>query len=122
CRDHFGDLAVHVNAPDPAAAHLSHNFENPSQRYAFATEDVALSGTSALHGKDQPFGSVAHIDEIHDKIEMQLETPAEKIPEHRRRRRHVVIVGPDRHRGTAYDERVYGCGRLHSESIRAHFR
>ena len=30
CRDHFGDLDVHVNAPDATSADLSHEFENPS--------------------------------------------------------------------------------------------
>ena len=76
CRDHFGDPAVHLNAPSPTAADLSHEFENPSQRHAFATENIAMSGPSALHGKDQPFGGVAHVDEVHDKIKMQLKTPA----------------------------------------------
>ena len=76
CRDHFGDLAVHVNAPDATAADLSHEFENLSQRHAFAAENVAMSSVSALHGKDQPFGGVAHIDEVHDKIKMQLKTSA----------------------------------------------
>src|SRR5947207_11233528 len=55
CRDHFSDPAVHLNAPDATAADLSHEFENPSQRHAFATENVAMSGVPALHGKDQPF-------------------------------------------------------------------
>ena len=35
-----------------------------------------MSSLSALHGKDQPFGGVAHIDEVHDKIKMQLKASA----------------------------------------------
>ena len=35
-----------------------------------------MSSLSAFHGKDQPFGGVAHIDEVHDKIKMQLKTSA----------------------------------------------
>ena len=30
CRDHSGDLAVHVNAPDTTSADISHEFENLS--------------------------------------------------------------------------------------------
>ena len=30
CSDHFGDLAVHLNAPDATAADIPHEFENPS--------------------------------------------------------------------------------------------
>jgi hypothetical protein len=81
-----------------------------------------MSSLSVLHGKDQPFGGVAHIDEVHDKIKMQLKASLEKIPEHCRRRRNVVIVRPDRHGGTADHHRIPGCGRLHGEPVGEHFR
>src|SRR5207244_10573915 len=71
---------------------------------------------------DQPVGGVEHIDEVHDKIKMQLKTSAEKIPEHRRRRGNVVVVRPDEYSGTDDDHRVSGCGRLHREPVREHFR
>ena len=35
-----------------------------------------MTGVPALHGKQQPFGGVAHIDEVHDKIKMQLKAAA----------------------------------------------
>ena len=37
--------------------------------------DVRLS---SLHGKDQPGGNIAHINEIHDEIQIKLQTLAEK--------------------------------------------
>ena len=53
---------------------------------------------------------------------MQLKASVEKIPEHCRRRRNVVIVRPDRHGGTADHHWVSGCGRLHREPVGEHFR
>ena len=79
CRNDLRDLAVDVDTPNATAADLSHDFENPPQRDAFTAEDVAMSRLPALHGKDQPFRGVAHIDKIHDKIKMQLMPPAEEI-------------------------------------------
>src|SRR6266508_1766394 len=38
-RDHFSDLAVHLNAPDATAADLSHEFENFFFNDAATTEN-----------------------------------------------------------------------------------
>lgn len=81
-----------------------------------------MSSLSAFHGKHQPFGGVAHIDEVHGKIKIQLKTSAEKMPEHRHRRGDVVVTRPDGHGGTANNHRISGCRRLRSEPIGEHFR
>ena len=57
-----------------AAADIRHDPQNLLQRDAFAAENVAMSDLSALHGKDQPGGDIAHIDEVHDEIEIQLKS------------------------------------------------
>ena len=81
-----------------------------------------MSGLSALHGKDQPGGNIAHIDEVHDEIEIQLQPRAEEMPEHRRRRRHIMVMRPDRHGGAANHDRKSGRRRLHRVALGEQFR
>ena len=81
-----------------------------------------MSGLSTFHGEDQACRDIAHVDEIDDKIEIKLETLAEKVPQHGHRRGKIVVIGPDRHRGTADDHRKTGCRGLHRDLIGKHFR
>ena len=81
-----------------------------------------MSSLSAFHGKDQPFGDIANIDEVHGEIEIQLKTAAEKMAEHRHRRSDIVVIGPDGHRRTGNNHRISGRRDLHSESFGEHFR
>jgi hypothetical protein len=71
------------------------------QRDAFAPENVAMSNLPALHRKNQARPDIAHVDEVHDEIEIQVKTPAKEVPEHRCRRSKVVIVCSDWHRRSA---------------------
>src|SRR3981189_4011336 len=105
-----------------AAPDRRHKPENPLQRDTFAAENVAMSDLSTFHDKNQGRCGVAHVDEVHDEIEIQLKTPAKKVPEHRRWWRMVVIMGSDWHCRTANDQRKTRCRSLHGELFREHFR
>ena len=72
---------------------------------------------SAFHGKNEPRRNIAHVDEVHDEIEIQLNAPAEKVPEHRRRRSEVVIMRSDRHCRSANHHRKTGCRSLQSRVV-----
>src|SRR5438046_532855 len=60
-------------------------------------ENVAMSDPPAFHGKNQAPGHVAHVDEVHNEVEIQAKTPAKKMPQHRRRRSKVVVTGSNWH-------------------------
>ena len=66
---------------------------------------IAVGRNGETVDEDTPFnwsdeagGYIAHVDEIDDEIEIQMEPPVKKMLEHRGRRRQIVIVRPDRHR------------------------
>ncbi|HLH94316.1 MAG TPA: hypothetical protein VKW08_04290 [Xanthobacteraceae bacterium] len=75
-----------------------------SQPQVLATEYVALTDPPALHDQDQTRGDIAYINNVQNGIHIQLEPPAEKIPDHFRRRRQFVIVGPNGHRRVGNDD------------------
>ncbi len=81
-----------------------------------------MADLSAFHGEDQARCDVAHVDEIHDEIEIELKTLAEKTPDHCRRRCKVMVVRSDRHCWTADNNWKAGRGGLHRQSFGEQFR
>ena len=76
---------------------------------------------SALHGEDQARCRIAHVDQI-QQIDIELKTLAEEMPEHGSWWREIAVVWPDRHGGTADDDRKTGRRGLHRAPFRKHFR
>ena len=79
CSGNFGNSAANLKAASAAATDRFHEFENLCQLDGFAAQDIAMSGLSAFHRQNQPFGDIAHIDEVNGEIEIQLKTTIEKM-------------------------------------------
>ena len=82
-----------------------------------------MTDPSFFHRKNEADRNIPHIDKVQDKIEIQLKSSAfEKVSKHGGRRRQIVIVRTDRHRGATDDHRKTVCGSLQRQPIREHFR
>src|SRR3974377_1320411 len=77
------------NADRPAAADNADDSEKLFQRDIFTTENVALTGLRAFHGKKQTHCDIADVDKVHDEIQVDLNTSAKKILQHQGRRREI---------------------------------
>ena len=122
CGGSFRDTAGNRNQHAAATADVSHELKNSLQRDGFTAENVAVSNLSTFHRQDQAGGGIAHVDQVHGKIDVELKSPAEKMPEHGGGWREIAIVRPDWHGGAADDDRKTGCRGLHREPVRQHFR
>src|SRR5450755_3196352 len=105
----FRDPGGDRNEEITAAAVFCHDAKYLLQRDAFAAENVAMPNLPTLHGQYQAGCDVAHVDKVHDEIEIQVKTPVEKMLEHRDGRSEVMIVKPDGHGRRADDDRKAGC-------------
>ena len=98
-----------------AAADRRHKPKNCPERDAFAAENVAMPNTSAVHGKNKARRHIANIDQVHHEIEIQLNTPANEVAEHGRRRSEATIMRSNRHCRSANHHRQARCRRLQHE-------
>ena len=64
-----------------------------------------MPGSPAFHRENQARRDIADVDEIHDEIEIQVQTSAKKMPKHRGRRSEIVVMRSDWHRRCADDQR-----------------
>ena len=118
----FRDSGRDRNQEMTAAAIFRDQAQHLLQRDAFAAENIAMPDLPPLHGKHQARRDVAHVDQIDNEIEIQLQTLVEKMPEHGDRRRQVMIVRPDRHGRRADDDRKTGGRGFHRALLRQHLR
>ena len=75
-----------------------------------------------FHRQNEACGDIAHVNKVDDEIEIQLKTPAKKVPEHRDRWRQVVIMRPNWHGRTRNDHRKSGGRSLQGQLFREQFR
>ena len=68
----FSYGAGNSNAPATATADLCYELENLLELNALASENIAMSELSPFHGKDQSRGNIAHVNEVHDEIQIEL--------------------------------------------------
>src|SRR5215813_14766099 len=79
------------NAHRAAAADHANDGEDFFFYNAATTENVALPGLPAFHGKKQPHCDIADVDKVHDEIQVDLNTSAKKILQHQGRRREIPV-------------------------------
>ena len=107
----LGNLAGNDDRILPPAAHRRHHPQDLAEPHAIAAEDVALADAAALHRQHQAHGDVADVDEVDQEVEMRLHLLLQEVPQHRGRRRQIVVGGADRHGRRADHEReARGCG------------
>src|ERR1700685_1692079 len=104
------------------AADCGYHLQNSLHRDAFATKHVAMSNLSALHRENKARCDIPHVDQVHNKIEIQMNAPVEEMPKHRGRRSEVLIMRPDGHRGCTNHHRKTGCSRLGGKPLGEHLR
>src|SRR5215212_9388307 len=104
------------------AARCPKQTKNIPQPETLATKKVAMADLAALHRQDQTRRDVTYVNKVHDKVEIQLHSSVQEMPEHRCWRRKVMVVRPDRHRRRADDYRKSRFGSLQRQSFREQFR
>jgi hypothetical protein len=108
----FGERAGNWNEQLPAAAGR-HQRENLFQRDTVAAENIAVPETSFFHRKNEADRNIAHVDEVHDEIQIHSkESAAEKMLQHGGRRCQILVVRSDRHRRTTDNHGKTGCRGL----------
>lgn len=122
-RGELGDLSGHDDRKLPAAAHRRHHPQDVAERDAVAAENVALADAAAFHGQHEAHGDVADVDQVDQEVEMRLHLLLEEVPQHRGRRRQIVVGSADGHGRRADHEREARgrrlCGMMLGERLRS---
>src|SRR5882724_966387 len=121
-RRDFGDPGGNRDEDRPAAADRAHEPKYVFHPDALAAEDVALPDPSALHREDEAGCHIAHIDKVHDEIEVQMKPAVEKMPQHRGRRGQIVVMRTDRHGRRTDHDGESGSRRLDRPMLSERFR
>src|SRR6516164_829950 len=117
------ELAWNRNKILATAADGRHQPQYMAERQAVAAYDVAVPHPPLLHRKDEPQRGIAHVDQVHDEVEIHLElTAAQKMLKHRGWRSEVVIMRADRHRGTPNDDMHSRAGSPQRALVCEHLR
>ena len=75
CGNYLGRASRNRNSDRLTAAYNSQDREEFLQRNVFTPKNVTLAASAALHGKHQAVRNILHVDKVHNKIKVELNSP-----------------------------------------------
>jgi len=75
CGNHLSRASRNRNADRLTAAYNFQDCEEFLQRDVFTPKNVTLAASAALHGKHQAVRNILHVDKVHNKIKVELNSP-----------------------------------------------